>query len=170
MLKVQEIRELIKLIDQSDIDEFVYEHDGSKIKLKKKGHGAIREVQPPIAPEPLAAEPASPKTPEIQLQPEPIQAESAAQPGPAPQVEDKADLHTIISPMVGTFYQAPSPDSEPYVKVGSVVNEKTVVCIVEAMKLFNEIEAEVEGEIVEILVKDGELVEYGQPLFLVKPR
>lgn len=72
--------------------------------------------------------------------------------------------------MVGTFYQSPSPDSDVYVKVGSKVQPDTVVCIVEAMKLFNEIEAEVEGEIVEILVKDGQLVEYGQPLFLVKSK
>lgn len=71
--------------------------------------------------------------------------------------------------MVGTFYQAPSPDQPPYVKVGDKVGEETIVCIVEAMKLFNEIEAEIKGEIVEVLVKDGQLVEYGQPLFLVKP-
>lgn len=70
--------------------------------------------------------------------------------------------------MVGTFYQSPSPDADPYVKVGSKVQKNTVVCIIEAMKLFNEIEAEVDGEIVEVLVKDGQLVEYGQPLFLVK--
>lgn len=70
--------------------------------------------------------------------------------------------------MVGTFYQAPNPDSPAYVKVGDKVGNETIVCIVEAMKLFNEIEAEVQGEIVEILVKDGDLVEYGQPLFLVK--
>ena len=71
--------------------------------------------------------------------------------------------------MVGTFYHSPSPDVDPYVKVGSKVSKDSIVCIVEAMKLFNEIEAEVNGEIVEILVKNGQLVEYGQPLFLVKP-
>ena len=71
--------------------------------------------------------------------------------------------------MVGTFYHSPSPDVDPYVKVGSKVSNDSIVCIVEAMKLFNEIEAEVNGEIVEILVKNGQLVEFGQPLFLVKP-
>ena len=71
--------------------------------------------------------------------------------------------------MVGTFYHSPSPDVDPYVKVGSKVSKDSIVCIVEAMKLFNEIEAEVNGEIVEILVKNGQLVEFGQPLFLVKP-
>ena len=80
-----------------------------------------------------------------------------------------SSLHKITSPMVGTFYQSPSPDVDAYVKVGSKVSKDSIVCIVEAMKLFNEIEAEVNGEIVEILVKDGQLVEYGQPLFLVKP-
>ena len=79
-----------------------------------------------------------------------------------------ASLHKITSPMVGTYYQSSSPDSPAYVQVGDKVNADAVVCIVEAMKLFNEIEAEVSGEIVEILVEDGQLVEYGQPLFLVK--
>ena len=84
-----------------------------------------------------------------------------------PEVE--TNLHKITSPMVGTFYHSPSPDVDPYVKVGSKVSNDSIVCIVEAMKLFNEIEAEVNGEIVEILVKNGQLVEFGQPLFLVKP-
>ncbi len=89
----------------------------------------------------------------------------------APKSASSSDesLHKITSPMVGTFYQAPSPDAPTYVKVGDKVSDETIVCIVEAMKLFNEIEAEIKGEIVEILVKDGQLVEYGQPLFLVKP-
>src|SRR5699024_418572 len=85
--------------------------------------------------------------------------------------ESTADYdHEIVSPMVGTLYSAPSPESDAYVKAGSKVETDTVVCIVEAMKLFNEIEAEVTGEIVEILVEDGELVEYGQPLFRVKTK
>ena len=82
---------------------------------------------------------------------------------------DTLNLHKITSPMVGTFYESPSPDADAYVKVGSKVTKDSIVCIVEAMKLFNEIEAEVDGEIVEVLVKDGQLVEFGQPLFLVKP-
>jgi acetyl-CoA carboxylase biotin carboxyl carrier protein len=79
------------------------------------------------------------------------------------------NLHKITSPMVGTFYAASSPDTDNYVSVGSKVTNDSVVCIVEAMKLFNEIEAEVKGEIVEILAENGQLVEYGQPLFLVRP-
>lgn len=75
---------------------------------------------------------------------------------------------TINAPMVGTFYKSPSPEADPYVKVGDKVNNDSIVCILEAMKLFNEIQAEVSGEIVEILVEDGQMVEYGQPLFKVK--
>jgi len=77
-------------------------------------------------------------------------------------------LHKIVSPMVGTFYRAPAPDAPPFVNPGDRVDEKTVVCIIEAMKLMNEIEAEVKGVIVDVLVENGQLVEYGQPLFLVK--
>ncbi|MDR0138422.1 acetyl-CoA carboxylase biotin carboxyl carrier protein [Metabacillus idriensis] len=162
MLKIQEIRELIKLIDQSSIDEFTYEHEGSKIKLKKRldeleqaanrvtSVAAVEQSQSP-APQAVAA------MQEVKEQPKkeaPVQEES---------------LHKITSPMVGTFYAASSPDTDDYVKVGSKVTSDSVVCIVEAMKLFNEIEAEVKGEIVEILAENGQLVEYGQPLFLVRP-
>lgn len=166
MLKVQEIRELIKLVDNSSINEFVYEHDDYKIKMKKNAEKVIvAEAAPIVAAAPVAAQaPVAPKA-----------VETAAVSAPAPKAEapvaiaDVENLHKITSPMVGTFYAAPSPDSDVYVKVGQKVTGDSIVCIVEAMKLFNEIEAEVNGEIVEILVKDGQLVEYGQPLFLVKP-
>ncbi|MEH7885563.1 acetyl-CoA carboxylase biotin carboxyl carrier protein [Bacillus sp. JJ1609] len=166
MLKVQEIRELIKLVDQSSIDEFSYEYEGSKIKMKK--HGAekkLEQVQQPVsfpAPQPVAAvqEPVKPET----------KVEAAAvQEVKQEEAKDTSNLHKIVSPMVGTFYQSSSPDAEAYVKEGSKVSKDSIVCIVEAMKLFNEIEAEINGEIVEVLAKDGQLVEYGQPLFLVKP-
>ena len=85
------------------------------------------------------------------------------------QARNQGNLHKITSPMVGSFYASPTPEEGPYVKIGSKVGSDSIVCIVKAMKLFNEIEAEVSGEIVEILVQDGQLVEYGQPLFLVKP-
>lgn len=164
MLKVQEIRELIKLVDQSNIDEFVYEHEGSKIKMKKKTAEAV------------VVQPAKISAQEVQI-PQPVQTaavqqvpvvETAVQ-EPVKEAEaNTKDLHKIVSPMVGTFYQSSSPDADPYVKAGTKVSNDSIVCIVEAMKLFNEIEAEVNGEIVEVLVKDGQLVEYGQPLFLVK--
>ncbi|MBK5500903.1 MULTISPECIES: acetyl-CoA carboxylase biotin carboxyl carrier protein [Peribacillus] len=164
-MKVQEIREIIKLVDQSNISEFVYENEGTKIKLKKPetelvGHPAAApevvqanaavEVKPVAAPAPAAPKAVEPAKPTVA-------------------VTEQENLHKITSPMVGTFYQSPSPDAAAYVKAGDKVTADSIVCIVEAMKLFNEIEAEVNGEIVEVLVKEGQLVEYGQPLFLVKP-
>lgn len=168
MLKVQEVRELIKLVDQSSIDEFVYENDGSKIKMKKSTAGTVVQTTVPAATQvaPVVQQTAPVSAAPSQQAPE-------VKPEPAAPVEktqaDTADLHKITSPMVGTFYGSPTPDADAYVKAGSKVTKDSIVCIVEAMKLFNEIEAEVTGEIVEVLVKNGQLVEYGQPLFLVKP-
>ncbi|WP_422124804.1 acetyl-CoA carboxylase biotin carboxyl carrier protein [Planococcus sp. X10-3] len=163
MLKIQEIREIIKLVDGSSITEFKYEAEGVKIKLKKENGSAATDSSAPAAPAvstPQApAAPAAPQAPVSEAKaPEPTTESEAA----------NADMHKILSPMVGTFYQSPSPEEAAYVQVGSKVSGEQIVCIVEAMKLFNEIEAEVDGEIAEILVKDGQLVEYGQPLFLVK--
>ena len=163
MFKIQEIREIIKLVDASSITEFAYEEDGAKVKLKKNVSGVTEIVAPKAAA--VVQQEVAPK----------VEAPKAEVAAPAPKVEaapapvaEDATLHKITSPMVGTFYQAPNPESPAYVKVGDKVGDESIVCIVEAMKLFNEIEAEIKGEIVEILVKDGQLVEYGQPLFLVK--
>lgn len=164
MFKIQEIREIIKLVDASTIDEFVYEAEGSKVKLKKNQAGTVVVEPKTAAP---VVEQAKPAAPVAAAAPAPAKEEVKAE-APAAPVANDADLHKITSPMVGTFYAAPSPDSPAYVKVGDKVGDDTIVCIVEAMKLFNEIEAEIKGEIVEVLVKDGQLVEYGQPLFLVK--
>lgn len=166
MFKIQEIREIIKLVDSSSIDEFVYEVDGAKVKLKKNNVVVTETVAPKkevVAPVVQQSAPAEAPV----ATPAPAKEEAPASAAAAPSV-NAPSLHKIVSPMVGTFYQAPNPDSPAYVKVGDKVGNETIVCIVEAMKLFNEIEAEVQGEIVEILVKDGDLVEYGQPLFLVK--
>ncbi|SIT81740.1 acetyl-CoA carboxylase biotin carboxyl carrier protein [Edaphobacillus lindanitolerans] len=171
MLKIQEIREIIKLIDQSGIEEFKYKTEEGEIKLKKGGAFTMTSaehttpavqvappaVQAPAAPVPPAA--AAPAAPQEQQPKNEQPAEVSADEG----------LEEIKSPMVGTFYQSPSPDASAFVQPGDKVKQDSVVCIVEAMKLFNEIEAEMSGEIVKILVEDGQLVEYGQPLFLVKP-
>lgn len=164
MLKIQEIREIIKLIDQSSIEKFSYEVEGAKIVLKKGSSEQAAPVavavapteQPVILPAAVAKEVAKPVQQETPVE---VVAE---------EVQRDPSLHEITSPMVGTFYAASSPDVDAFVQVGSKVTSESIVCIVEAMKLFNEIEAEVSGEIVEILAKDGQLVEYGQPLFLVK--
>ncbi|ART77126.1 acetyl-CoA carboxylase, biotin carboxyl carrier protein [Sutcliffiella horikoshii] len=165
MLKIQEIREIIKLIDQSNIDEFTYENEGSKIKMKKHAAQTVVSTQQVAAPAPQAVP--QQQAPPAQPNQQPTAAAETKQETAAPKQED-ANLHKITSPMVGTFYASPSPDQAAYVQEGDKVGENSVVCIVEAMKLFNEIEAEVKGEIVEVLVDNGQLVEYGQPLFLVK--
>jgi acetyl-CoA carboxylase biotin carboxyl carrier protein len=165
--KMHEIRELIRLIDASKIDEFEIDNEGAKITIRKSV-GTTQVVVPaqetaPVQPV-AAAAPAVAPTPAAPVAP----TAPAAPATPAPSEESDANLHKIVSPMVGTFYRAPAPDAAPYVKEGDKVDEKTVVCIVEAMKLMNEIEAEVRGTIVKVLVENGQLVEYGQPLFLVK--
>ncbi len=166
-MKIQEIREIIKLVDGSSIEEFSYEFEGVKVKMKKSGSGKAQQTTSSPA-ESLQAF----KTAEAPSAPapakEPKAEELVSQEAPEIPVSDDSEYHKILSPMVGTFYESPSPDEAPYVQAGTKVSADQVVCIVEAMKLFNEIEAEVDGEIAEILVKDGQLVEYGQPLFLVK--
>ncbi|MGB6406889.1 MAG: acetyl-CoA carboxylase biotin carboxyl carrier protein [Planococcus donghaensis] len=165
-MKIQEIREIIKLVDGSSIDEFSYEFEGVKVKMKKNGSGQTQQTSssteqaPQVQKAAETSAPAPAKEPEVET--------LVSSEAPEVPADNNADYHKILSPMVGTFYESPSPDEAPYVQVGTKVSADHVVCIVEAMKLFNEIEAEVDGEIAEILVKDGQLVEYGQPLFLVK--
>lgn len=163
-MKIQELREIIKLIDHSSIDEFTFEEDGTKIKLKKK-QGSTSVVEAPAVTEaPQASAPKAVAAPAPVVETEVAATEEV----PAASLAEQENLHKILSPMVGTFYQSPSPEEPAYVQAGTQVKADQIVCIVEAMKLFNEIEAEVDGEIAEVLVKDGQLVEYGQPLFLVK--
>ncbi|SFJ31170.1 acetyl-CoA carboxylase biotin carboxyl carrier protein [Thermoflavimicrobium dichotomicum] len=172
-LKMHEIRELIRLVDESQIEEFEIDKEGTKVVIKKTS-GRAQIATAPVQETPLAVSTQSvaPSVSAVATTPA-VQPTAIAEPAPAPTpaspaVEDEANLHKIVSPMVGTFYRAPAPDADPYVKEGDVVDEKTIVCIVEAMKLMNEIEAEVRGTIVKVLVENGQLVEYGQPLFLVK--
>jgi acetyl-CoA carboxylase biotin carboxyl carrier protein len=144
-LELKDIKILIDLMKKNDLSVFQMEKDGFKILLKKG--------QPP------AVNPA----PAISTAP-PISAPAAA---PAAAAE-KPEGEEIVSPMVGTFYQGMSPDSPPYVKVGQSVQAESVVCIIEAMKVMNEIKAEIAGVIAEILVENGKPVQFGQPLFRLK--
>ncbi|MBF4500260.1 acetyl-CoA carboxylase biotin carboxyl carrier protein [Savagea sp. SN6] len=166
MLKVEDIRAIIEAVDQSSLTSFKFKQDGVKLHISKKA-GEVQVVQQVV---------------QEQAQPAPVKTEAPAvavtnapvQEAPVPVQEEveapsEEGLVEIVSPMVGTFYAAASPEADNYVAVGDRVTETSIVCIVEAMKLFNEIEAEVNGEIVDILVEDGQLVEYGQPLFLVRP-
>lgn len=150
---MEEIRELIRLLDDSSLTELELEFEDGKVRLAKRAEWVSYNVPQPAMPV-------------VQTAPAPAAAPAAGAATPAA-AEDPA-LHVITSPMVGTFYRAPAPDAPPFVDVGSQVGPKTVVCIIEAMKLMNEIEAEVSGEIVEILAENGQLVEYGQPLFKVR--
>lgn len=147
MFNINELKEIIDKIDNSSITDFELCYEGANIKIKKNT-GIIEHV------EKVRQEEAVKSIPQVE---QVISTEKKTE-----------DVKQITSPMVGTFYKSSSPESDVYVKIGDKIEENTVVCIVEAMKLFNEIEAEVSGEIVDILVEDGQLVEYGQPLYIVK--
>ncbi|MFB5661327.1 acetyl-CoA carboxylase biotin carboxyl carrier protein [Alteribacillus sp. HJP-4] len=172
MYKVSEIKELIRALDRSSVGEIeIRGENKTKLTLRKESVAQAVSTADTAAPAPAAAPPqpapqAQPQTPA----PSDSREQESAKAAPEDKETDRQDdtLHKITSPMVGTFYRSPSPDADPYVTQGKKISEDSVVCIVEAMKLMNELEAEVTGEIVEILVEDGELVEYGQPLFLVK--
>lgn len=155
-MKFEDIKKLVDLIDASKtLTELNLEQDEYKIVIKKEKE----IVQAPITT--TYEVPSAPVMPTQQIQPQ-------TQPNTTSQAESIESGKTINAPMVGTFYKSPSPESAPYVSVGDKVNADSTVCILEAMKLFNEIQAEISGEIVEILVEDGQMVEYGQPLFKVK--
>jgi len=161
MFKLSEIKELIKLVDQTSVHELEIENEGARLSIRKPGRTEVVNVQAPSFPTTYL-----PAAPVAHASPVAAPAEEATAAAPA---ADTSNLHRIVSPMVGTFYRSPSPDAAPFINVGDRVTDKTVVCILEAMKLMNPLEAEVKGEIVDILVENGQLVEFGQPLFLVKP-
>jgi acetyl-CoA carboxylase biotin carboxyl carrier protein len=156
----KQIQDLIKVINKSNIGELTIEQKDFKITIKQKEDHVISVASSPA---PVQMIPSNP----VQYQQAPALPSSQAE-NVAPAIKDE-NLVTIKSPMIGTFYRKPSPDKPLFVEVGSEVNVGKVVCIIEAMKLFNEIESEVSGKIVKILVEDATPVEYDQPLFLVDP-
>ena len=158
-MDIKEIRRLVALMNANDLVEIEIEVEGSKVKLKKRGDAMVNTVAA-YAPAMPAAAPA-PAAPGAAASP-------AAAPESTPTVE--GDSVTFNSPMVGTFYTAASPGTEPFVKVGARVGQKSVLCIIEAMKVMNEITADMEGEVLELLVGDGEAVEFNQPLFTIRPK
>ncbi|AGC90536.1 acetyl-CoA carboxylase biotin carboxyl carrier protein [Staphylococcus warneri] len=156
-MNFKEIKELIEILDQSNLTEInIEDNKGSVVNLKKEKETEIITPQVAQQPAPSVAQPQV--------------AQSAPQVSEDTQSQEVVadNYETINAPMVGTFYKSPSPEEGAYVQVGDKVSNDTTVCILEAMKLFNEIQAEISGEIVEILVEDGQMVEYGQPLFKVK--
>jgi len=144
-MDIEKLKELIEFMKEEDLLELEIEEEGKKIKLSRNPKHI--NVTPSV------------------LTPSPPQTPSETK----PQEKKEEGLIEIKAPMVGTFYRAPAPDAQPYVEVGSQIDSGDVVCIIEAMKLMNEIKSEIKGEIVDILAENGEPVEYGQPLFLVKP-
>ncbi len=163
-MNIKEVKDLIQEVLQSDISEFELEHTGTKIRLRR-GFSAGNPA--PMLPVQTFSPPVAAPAPVLQ-QPLPSAAPAAA--AEAREAAEEQDLHFITSPIVGTFYRAPSPGAEPYVKVGGLVEEGTVLCIVEAMKLMNEIPSDVSGEIVRIYVENGQPIEFGQRLFGIRPR
>ncbi len=148
-----EIRELLNAISQADIAEFSLKSDQFELTVRKGLVSAPSETQPP--PQPTQAPATAPS--------------SSAEESTPPPTTDKSQWEAITSPIVGTFYEAPAPGEPPFVKVGDHIQVNQTVCIVEAMKIMNEIEAEVSGEVMEIAVENGEPVEFGQALIRVKP-
>jgi acetyl-CoA carboxylase biotin carboxyl carrier protein len=149
-LDLKAIKQVIDLMKRSELSEFELEEEGFKLRLSRKnGEAATQIIQAAPAAAPVAA-------------PTPVaETESAA---PA----EEAGISLVKSPMVGSFYRSPSPDSPSFVDVGAKISEDSVVCIIEAMKVMNEIQAEIKGTITEILVENGDSIEFGQPLFKVK--
>jgi len=155
-MEISYIKKLIKLVEHSEVDEIEIEEEGKKIRIaRSRNHNELHTISlPPFAqaPVPQAVVPAESNPPQQQ---------------PSSQ-EPENQYHEIRSPIVGTFYRAPSPDADPYVEVGQQVKVGTVLCIVEAMKLMNEIESDVDGVVAKIMAENGKPVEYNQVLFLIE--
>lgn len=149
-MDLKELKSLLRLMEGNDVEELELEEGGRRIRIRRRsGPAPLPSLAPPAAP--LVVGAAATVSPQTVAAPE------------------AAGLIPVTSPMVGTFYRAPAPGAEPYVKEGDLVQKGTVLCIIEAMKLMNEIEAEVRGRIARILVENGQPVEYGQSLFLLEP-
>jgi acetyl-CoA carboxylase biotin carboxyl carrier protein len=157
-MDLKQIHELIKIVNKSNIGEISIEDKDGKVTIKQKEEAAVTYTSAPSQAV-YAPAPAAPSAP----------AAAPAVSAPAPAAPKADNLITIKSPMIGTFYRRPSPDKPLLVDVGTDVTAGKVVCIIEAMKLFNEIESEISGTIVKVLVEDASPVEFDQPLFLVEP-
>jgi acetyl-CoA carboxylase biotin carboxyl carrier protein len=152
----KQIQELVKMVNKSNISELSIEQDTFKITIKQKDNETQQVFAMPMG-APVQQQAMAQAVPQVAVATE------------APKAEVKDNLVTIKSPMIGTFYRSPGPDKPSFVNVGDEVTTGKVVCIIEAMKLFNEIESEVSGKIVKVLVDDASPVEYDQPLYLVEP-
>ena len=159
MIDIRKLKELVKLMKENELSELDLRDQEETVTIKRGDHGAPVVTQAPVAPAAPAAAQAPAEHP----------ASGGGGDGAAPGGDDDAGLVAIESPMVGTFYSRPNPDAEAFVAVGAGVGEDTVVCMVEAMKVFNEIKSGVSGSVARVCVGDGDAVEFGQPLFMIKP-
>ncbi len=158
-MNIKEVKDLIQEILQSDISEFELEHTGTRIRLKR-GHIADSAVSSPAHARPISLSYAPAK---------PILSEAAPAGVDNDTDPEEASLHIITSPIVGTVYRAPNPEAVPYVKLGDKVHEGSILCLVEAMKLMNEIPSDIDGEVVRIYIENAHPVEFGQKLFGIRP-
>ena len=148
-MDIDKIKEMIAIMEEHDLTEIEIANGEEKIRLKKGDSGLLQQMGQ-----------LGQRVPQQVVE---IPAQTAAS-------ASDSELMEVTSPMVGTFYMAGAPDAEPYVEVGDTVEADDVICIIEAMKVMNEIKAEIAGEVVEILVENGEVIEYGQPLFKIRPK
>ncbi len=157
---MQQIEQLFQFMTEHNLEEFEYSRGDLHIRLRKPASGLVLSApRAASAPEIIVSNPGS----------APAASEGAAPAAAASETRLTEDLHLVKSPIVGTFYNSPSPGSEPFVKVGAFVETGQTLCIVEAMKLMNEIESDESGEVVRVFVENGQPVEYGQPLFGIRP-
>ncbi len=158
-MNIKEVKDLIREILQSDISEFELEHTGTRVRLKRGfSHNLNPAPAAPVQSISMSTNPPPPAVAEREL------------PFEAPEETEESGLHIITSPIVGTVYLSPSPGSEPYVKLGDQVEEGSILCLVEAMKLMNEIPSDIPGEVARIYIENGHPVEFGQKLFGIRPR
>ncbi len=148
-MQIKEIAELIEIIERSAIEEFELERSGVRIRIRKSASGRVEVSSTPV-----------------KEQQEPAPGPESAKPAPA--TPEDESVYEFKAPIVGTFYLTPKPDAPAFVKVGDPVAKGHVLCIIEAMKIFNQIESDVEGTVQRILVENGQPVEYGQPLFAIR--
>jgi len=164
--ELKEIQQLIDLLTQREVAEFEMEKDGMRIRILRQAPGGATAV--PVSPTNSSGESAARQSAEPVSPPAAVATQETSAPEPQPEPPSEK-VHVLKSPIVGTFFASPSPDAPPFVNVGDRVHVGQVLCIVEAMKLMNEIESEFAGEIVNIHVENGQPVEYGQPLYTIKP-
>ena len=160
-MEFDEINRILDMVREHELSEFELEREGFKIKIKK---GSLVNVSGQYA-MPMVQQMAAPPAPAAAASPAPLE----AVPSPAPVQSDEVDFAIVKSPIVGTFFRAAEPGAAPFVDVGSTVKKGDVLCIIEAMKLMNEIDSEYDGEIVKVYVENGQPVQYGERLFAIKP-